>query len=281
MSYRSLLVQFSDQTRDRGVIATGLELAYHFGAHLTALHLHVPTDAARAAFAEFPVWGSVKALQQEQARAAERDAALKQVFQTRAARAGVGATEWRFQSGELDEAVALNARYADLVIMPQHDPAKPVDHSGFDTPAAVAILSARPVLVMPPGAQIRATGNRILLAWDTSREAARAATAALPLMRHAESVDIVMVMGQGHDYGEEPGADIALFLARHGVNASVSRVAQGDLRVSETLLSVASERGADLLCMGAYGHSRLRELVFGGVTFDMMRHTTLPLLIAG
>ncbi len=281
MSYRSLLINVTSPSHEPAVTATGLALAEAFDAHLAALHLHVPTDAAQAAFAEFPVWGSIKALQQERARAVEHDRALREAFETQSAQAGVGRIEWRFGSGEPVETISAHARYADLVIMAQRARGSRARAAEADLPAAVAIQSARPVLLLPPQATLRASGNRILVAWDASREATLATTTSLPLLKRAESVDVVIVGGDANPYGDEPGADIALYLARHGVNASVSQVARGTLRTSEVLMSVARERGADLLCMGAYGHSRLKELVLGGVTYRMLRHMTLPVLLAG
>jgi len=281
MSYKSLLAYLAENERSKAVSATALTLAAAFDAHLTALHLYVPSDAAYAAYAEFPVWGGVKALQREQARAQEYDASLKADFEAQAAQFSPLQTEWRFSSGDVAETLALHARYADLVLLGQYAPEDKTNRSGFDTPAEVAVLSGRPVLVLPDDNPVDVDGKRVLVAWNASREATRAAGAALPLLKRAQSVDVVIVEGNDDDYGDEPGADIALFLARHGVNASVSRVPQGELRVSEVLLSVAAEHGSDLLCMGAYGHSRLRELAFGGVTYEIMRRMTVPTLIAG
>lgn len=280
MSYASILVCVRDNWSRKNIIDNGLRVADTFGAHLTALHVYVPSDYAYASHADFPTWGGIRALQREQQQAAKRDAVLKAEFEAQVRAFANQNVEWRFHSGGLAEVVALHARYTDLVIMGQHDPKDRTSRGSFDAPAEVALLSPRPVLVVPHDHDGEFVSKRVLLAWNGSREATRAATAALPVLQRADGVDVVVVTGMGEAHGDEPGADIALYLARHGVNATVSRIPHGDLRVSEVLLSVAAERGSDLLCMGAYGHARLRELAFGGVTYELMRHMTIPTFIA-
>lgn len=280
MSYASILVCVRDDWSRKHVIDSGLRLADAFEAHLTALHVYVPSDYAYAGQIDLPTWGGVRAWRRERQQAAKRDAVLQAEFEEQLRVFNASRAEWRFHSGGLAETVALHARYADLVIMGQHDPKDPTSRGGFDAPAEVAQLSPRPVLILPHGDDSQTFAKRVLLAWNGSRESTRAATAALPLLQRAEGVDVVVVTGAGEAHGEEPGADIALYLSRHGVDTTVSHIAHGDLRVSEVLLSVAAERGSDLLCMGAYGHTRLRELAFGGVTFEVMRHMTIPTLIS-
>lgn len=279
MSYKSLLINVEQNAQHASVMKAGLWLTGEFGAHLTALHLYVPSHLAYAAYAEYPVWDGMTALQREQERARRHDAALRSEFEEHARRFEVSTTEWRFHSGDLVETVALHARYADLVLMGQYDPRDKASPNGFDSPAKVALLSSRPVLILPYDCDSSVLGKHVVLAWDASREATRAATTALPLLKRAQTVDVLVVEAEDYPHGEEPGADIALYLSRHGVDASVACLAQGDLRISEVLLSAVAQRGADLLCMGAYGHSRLREIALGGVTYELMRHMTVPTLI--
>lgn len=155
---------------------------------------------------------------------------------------------------------ALHARYADLVCMSQYDPSDRASRGSYDAPAEVALRSSRPVLVLPRGALPESIGRHVVLAWNGSREATRVATASLPLLRGAEAVDIVVV-GEGESLlsarGEKPGEDIALYLGRHGIRASVSRLPTSALQTAEVLLSTVADRGADLLCAGAYVHRLL------------------------
>ena len=145
----------------------------------------------------------------------------------------------------------------------------------------------RPVLVVPYiGAVMRGAepviGRRIMVAWDAGREAARAVSDALPLLQQAERVDLIVVnaVKGAHRHGPEPGADIAQHLARHDVHVQVDHLQVHDLSPADTLLSLLSDRDSDLLVMGAYAHSRMREIVLGGVTRNMLEHMTVPVLMS-
>jgi nucleotide-binding universal stress UspA family protein len=137
-------------------------------------------------------------------------------------------------------------------------------------------------LVVPHDWAPRALGERVLIAWDASREAARAVSDALPLLQRAASVLVVSVNPKstplGH--GELPGADMALHLARHNIHVEVQSVETDRMDVADALLSFAADRGCDLLVMGAYAHSRVRELVLGGATRTILKSMTLPVLMA-
>jgi nucleotide-binding universal stress UspA family protein len=120
------------------------------------------------------------------------------------------------------------------------------------------------------------------VAWDASREATRAVNDAIPLLASATTVTVLSVdpaIGRT-EHGDVPGADIALHLARHGVNVRVEQTVSGGIGIGDLLLSRASDLGADLLVMGAYGHSRLRELVLGGATRTMLKSMTLPVFMS-
>ena len=285
MNYANILVHVTEGKHKEDIINVGLRLAETFSAELTALHLYVPSYLASAAYADVPIWGGMSAARQEQNRATERDSRLKADFDKLARAVESVKTTWRYDGGDIAEALSLHARYADLVLMDQHDPMDKARRDTFDTPAEVAILSARPVLVLPRDGIRQPVGQRIAVAWNGTREATRAVTAALPLLKRAQSVDVVVVQQPGRSvsalHDEEPGAEIKRYLEYHGVQASLNRLENDSLRISEALLSAAAEKNADMLCMGAYGHSRLREMALGGVTYDLMRHMTVPTLIAG
>jgi nucleotide-binding universal stress UspA family protein len=138
----------------------------------------------------------------------------------------------------------------------------------------------RPVLFVPYAGRFPATGKRVLVAWNASREAARAVSDALPLLARAESFEVVAFEPRPGDHGEVPGADIALYLARHGVKATAARQSAPEIDIGAQILSRAADTGADLIVMGGYGHSRLRELVLGGVTRSMLEAMTVPVLMS-
>lgn len=146
-----------------------------------------------------------------------------------------------------------------------------------------AVFDARrPMLLLPGQDKSSAPVRKVLLAWNSRSEAAHAAREALDLMRHADEVHLTMVDPDASYFanGGEPGADMAAFLTRHEVNVVIDQLPSGGRPVEDILRSHALEIGADLIVMGAYGHSRIRERVFGGVTQALLEETPVPLLIA-
>ncbi|HJV87734.1 MAG TPA: universal stress protein [Noviherbaspirillum sp.] len=191
-----------------------------------------------------------------------------------------------FESALIDDeagaGICLRARYSDLVVIGQFDPD---EHSPVvmpDFPEFVVLNSGRPVLIVPHAGRLDVPGRRIVVAWDASISATRALVNALPMLKRAQAVDVAVFNPDagGTSHGEQPGADIALYLARHGVRVNViPQWAETD--IGEALLSLAADIGADLLVMGGYGHSRFRELLLGGVTRTVLQSMTIPVLMSG
>jgi Universal stress protein UspA and related nucleotide-binding proteins len=147
---------------------------------------------------------------------------------------------------------------------------------------AVIFDARRPLVLVPEGGEGTLTPKRVLLAWNSKTEAAQAATAALELLVQADEVHLTLIdpdTTHGRN-GEEPGADAAAFLSRHGVNAVIDQLASGGRPVEVVLQQHALDIGADLMVMGAYGRSRMRERIFGGVTASILEKTRLPVLMA-
>jgi nucleotide-binding universal stress UspA family protein len=278
MGYKNLLVLVDDTRSCAARIAFAIDLAAAHDAHLTGLY--VIAEASPAAFAQgFPP--ELMNQLQQQARA-QADAALAAFGQ--AARRNQIAFESRIDRvlyTEIADAVASNARYADLAILGQHDPDDPSSGPRY-LPEEVILGCGRPVLVLPYIGPAATFGERVFVAWDASREAARAVNDALPLLRRAKQVGVLTVNPRpwpfGH--GEEPGADIGLHLARHGVKVEVQRIEAPDIDPANAILSHLADHSADLLVMGAYGHSRLREFVLGGVTRTILGEMTVPALMS-
>ena len=151
-----------------------------------------------------------------------------------------------------------------------------------DLPEAVVLASGRPTLVVPHIGVRAPLGETVLLCWNASRESARAAADALPFLRLPKKVIVLVVdprtSPDGH--GAEPGADVALWLTRHGVKVTVQRDVAADSDVGAVILSRAADLGVDLIVMGVYGHSRVREMVLGGVSRTLLSSMTVPVLIA-
>jgi nucleotide-binding universal stress UspA family protein len=207
--------------------------------------------------------------------------ACRQAFEHAAKLRGVSA-EWRAAAEGSDADPALHARYADLTILGQLDPTADAMAMTRPRPERVALAGGRPILVIPYAGQYETVGRRVLVGWDASREATRAVADAMPLLAAAETVSVLAIDPQERSsaHGAMPGADISLHLARHGVKAAVERTVSAGVPPGDVLLSRAADLGADLLVIGAYGHSRARELLLGGVTRTVLQSMTLPVLMS-
>ena len=197
---------------------------------------------------------------------------------------GVGG-EYRSATGVVDDLVTLHGRYADLTVIGQRNPESGGAVGG--SPTALESLmfeTGRPVLAVPYAGRFDAVGRRIMVAWSATRESARAVADALPLLKQADSVVTFAVNPRrGREegtHGDIPGADIAVHLARHDVKVEAQHTVTEDVSIGDMLLSRAADESVDLIVMGAYGHSRMRELVLGGVTRHLLAHMTVPVLLA-
>ncbi|WP_028105164.1 universal stress protein [Pseudoduganella violaceinigra] len=202
-------------------------------------------------------------------------------FESQCAMLDLPSYEARLLDDRAADGLVLQSRYADLVVLGQANPGEPIAPLEEETPEFVAMNSARPVLVLPYAGHFEAPFRRILVAWDGSMEATRAITAAIPLLREAAKVTLAVFNAgrQADAHGSEPGADMALYLARHGIKVEVaSQVTEID--IGSALLSFAADVDADLLVMGCYGHSRFREIMLGGATRTVLESMTLPVLMA-
>jgi nucleotide-binding universal stress UspA family protein len=194
---------------------------------------------------------------------------------------GVPSWEKRLVDDEPAGGLSVEARYADLVVLGQTDTSEVLPAMMSDFPEYVVMYSGRPVLVVPYAGNFTQTGRKVLVAWDGSQEASRALVGALPLLRQAAEVKVVVFNAeqQVNMHGEQPGADIALYLARHGVKVDVMQEVT-DQDSGNALLSLAADTCADLLVMGCYAHSRFRELLLGGASRTVLESMTLPVLMA-
>jgi len=276
MAFKDILVHVDDGKSCPARLELAVGLAAAHGAHLTGLHVRRPSQLPDFIMAEYG--GEIATLQAKYI--AEAAATAKSLFDQ--AVKGVEANvEWRDVTGELLDLVPLHARYADLAIIGQ------ADLNGDDVPARrlvdhLVLDAGRPVLVVPCVGRYPTLGQKVLVAWNAGREATRAIGDAMPILETAARVSVLAInpLGGLGGHGELPGADIALHLARHGVKAVCQAVRADDLEVGALLLSRAADEDADLLVMGAYGRSRLRELVLGGATRHVLDHMTVPVLLS-
>lgn len=270
---KDLLVHMDDSKSAPGRAALAAQLAARHNAHLAGLYVkpspYVPAYVAGPAGAE---------VVEMQRRLAEEGAEeAKKIFE-KACKAEGTSPDWRVDEGLIEDVVALHARYADMAVVGQHDPDTGM---GPDVAGQVALGSGRPVLVVPYAGKFDKVGEHVLVAWNASAEAARAVNDALPLIAAADKVTVLSINPKStRGHGEVPGADITLHLARHGIKAEATSTNADDIDVGNLLLSRASDLGADMIVMGAYGHSRTREMLFGGASRHILHHMTVPVLMS-
>jgi len=283
MGFKDILVTIAGATASEAGINFAAELARDHGAHLTGLAIIEPLDLS-AYFAPGSGFMAVDVIQEiEEKHRATAEAGLAKIeatFRAASSRAGIS-HEWRLAEGDPVEVGVLHAHYADLAITGQIDPGKPPPGGWGRLPEQLALASGRPALIVPYAGRFDTVGKRVLIAWSRTRESARALNDALPILERASHVTVLSINPRrGEDANDLPGADIALHLARHGVKAEAASTVAEDIDVGNTLLSRASDLGADLIVMGCYGHSRMRELILGGATREILRHMTVPVLMS-
>lgn len=277
MSYKTILVH-CDGGRGVGIrLMVGADLACRFDARLVALHAREPFELASFSEGTIPVTPLLDAYK----RAGDAAEQTARASYGKATKGREIASEWRVFEAFADEALAVGARYADLVVVGQADP-DDADAGRADLPEVTALATGRPVLVIPRIGAPESIGRTVMLCWNAGRECARAAGDALPFLRAAGKVIVLVVdphvTPTGH--GEEPGADVATWLARHGVNVSVQREVGLDNDVGNIILSRAADFDVDLIVMGIYGHSRVREMILGGASRTLLASMTVPVLMS-
>ncbi|SHH01403.1 universal stress protein [Massilia sp. CF038] len=275
MSYKTILVHVDASPHCASRVQVAATLARAHGAHLIGAAMtgisHYVYANDNVDFSQMVVAMHVEAMQ------AKNRAALAQ-FDAVARAVGVDSFESRLLNDDPESALVLQARYADLVVVSQTDVKDASARVTPGLPAYTMLASGRPVLVVPYAGTFAQVGSKVLLAWDGGMEATRALTAALPLLVRAAEV-CVAVFNADETHGAQPGADIALYLARHGITVTVTAQRTG-IDVGEALLSLAADQQSDLIVMGGYGHTRLRELLLGGVTETVLGAMTAPVLMA-
>jgi nucleotide-binding universal stress UspA family protein len=227
----------------------------------------------------FPVGPAYRAAQPESDPAATERALDR--FEAIARGVGAGAIERRSLAEDADIGLCMQARYCDLVVIGQSCLRAAPPAQEPDLPHVVVLHSPRPVLVLPAKPAASLPGKQITVAWNGSNEAARAISSALPLLQRARMVHLVVFDAdlEPDTHGQDPGADMAAYLAHHGVPVQVSN-ARGGRDEAGALLSFAADHASDLIVMGAYGRSRFRQLMLGGMTCSMLETSPLPLWMA-
>jgi len=280
MGYKTILVHANESRHTHKRIKLAARLALECDAHL----IGVAATALPGAFYLPGVVGeSAVTVTAYLDYLRERANGTMMEFESIVQKTGLSSYEKRVVDDEAGAGMCLQARYSDLVVVGQTDPEEemPALRTGF--PEYVVMNSGRPVLIVPYAGEFEQVGKRVLVAWDASMEATRAITAAIPFLRQSKLVQVVVFDSKSrpHAHGEQPGADIALWLSRHGINVEVSQqTTASEIDTGNALLSYITDFNADMLVMGGYGHSRFREILLGGVTNTVLRSMTVPVLMA-
>ena len=276
MTYKTILVHLTDKRRAEALLEPAIHLATRHNAHLIGMHIYasLPAPPIAVPYAT-KILGSAAAFEREETEE------ISEAF-TRMTANQPFVAEWRalkVPHVDLASVVLDHGRAADLIIAAQTDPDWDLSPL-MDFPERLALESGRPVLVVPYVGRYPEIGRNVVIAWKATREAARAAFDSLPILAQAKTVQVLEVRERRDGASHAPDPNIAASLARHGIKATVRSSIATDMSVGNEILSRLADADADLLVMGAYGHSRMREFVFGGATRHIARHMTVPTLFS-
>jgi nucleotide-binding universal stress UspA family protein len=277
MGFKDILVHVDSTAASTARVWVSLALARRSNARVVGLHVtpnpHVPLYF-KPSHAE-----RIAKLYKE---SADEAAVLAEIqFRKDVKDAGVE-TQWELAQGDIARGLAEHGCLADLLVVGQDDTENPRIIEPFLLSQKVVMQSGVPVLVIPICPFPPSVGQNILVAWDGSHEAARAVRDSLPLLRQAGHVSLLAIDPHGQSYirsGADP-ATMAAHLERHGIKAETMETVSEQKTVTDVLLARIAEVGADLLVMGAFGHSRLKEFLLGGVTYDLLLKLPVPVLMS-
>lgn len=278
MAYMNISTVLTDLENDRDALGAALKLAQRDGGHLDGLCIGIDRSQPGFYYAGAHALAVQSTLEQAEKEAKSIELEVQDFLEGRD-------QAWEIKSmpvqlTNLSASVAHHIRYSDIVVL-----ARPYGNNrGHENEAIVeaALFDAGiPVLVIPDGKTIPDQVERIVVAWNGSPEALTAIRAAMPMLKMADVVNVAIIDPPTHAPDRsDPGGALSTMLARHGINAEISVLAKTMPRVSDVISRHVLDQKADLLVMGAYGHSRIRESILGGATRNMLQMAELPVLMA-
>lgn len=278
MSTKDIAVFMFSPTQDEAALVAGEAMARSGDADIAAVLLQIEPEPVYTmeGMMMISIWAEV--MSEAKKGLTKQRAALEARAKTSERRIAV--RELILPSGVAAQEAAVHARHADLSIMLR--PGEMPSTQRMEIFEGVLFGSGRPVLIVPPtwnGAQI---GKKVMVAWNGKRESARALADAAPLLDAADEVVVLTIdakpSADGH--GAAPGADIAAHLARRGLNVEVRNIDGLGRDEADALIAEAQNAAADLIVMGGYGRARMSEMVFGGMTRDMVQKSPLPIFMS-
>jgi len=275
MSYKTILVHIDSGKHTEKRLAVAINLTKKYDAYLVGLYVfsaYIPPGYIMA-----QMGAEIEAAQNK--IAVESMSRAEEVFRKQTSAAGLHDIEWQTSYTEPVHAMSLCAQYADLVVIGQSDSK---DDSGVDMdfPERLVLTAGRPVLILPNAGDFPTIGKRIIVAWNGSQEAMRAISNATPFLSSADKVYVMVVNSETSMKDIIQSENMVHYLERLGIQAEVKDLHGIEIDVGEELLSSASDLSADLIVMGCYGHSRLREWVLGGATRTILESMTVPVLMS-
>ena len=278
MTYKSVNVVLTDESLVDEILTAATAMARKTGAHLDVLCLGVDRSQSGYYYAGASAIVLQETISQATEEATQIESRAKQALE------GSGVL-WSIETGvaqlaDLGRHIANRARFSDLALLPR--PYRDDVGIELENVTEATLFDAQvPVLIIPPGGLPDIQPKRVLIGWDESNEAMNAVRAALPLLQQADDVHVAVVAPPPHGPNRsDPGGLLSQYLSRHGVRVQIDVLSKTLPRVSDVLSRHALDTAADLIVMGAYGHSRFREAIFGGATRDMLESSKLPVFMA-
>lgn len=272
------LLTVVDSEQNTESLNEAIALCDEFGCHLAVLVIGIALPASTTAYGAVPAETWSEEREKGRAAAAAKATEIEGVLNKKGISGDVA--PYYCEEGQISDIVGMRARYTDVAIV---QPATEMD-ARLSKRALEGLIyqSARPFLYVPAGVKPTLKPKRVLLGWNGTKESARVVHASLDMMKGADQVNVVLVdpVAGEFDQGEEPGADIAAYLARHGVKVTVEVLASASRSISDVLLQHGADIDAELIIAGAYGHSRLREFLFGGATRDLLANDRFAVLMS-
>jgi nucleotide-binding universal stress UspA family protein len=284
MALKDILVHLDQETRSVSRLTVAAELAQRHRAYLSGLFIiDIPTtDYLYGAGLIMPDSGPDKLIEDMTAEARRVAQPIQAAFRETLRTYDLQG-ECRIIEGQTNAVIGAEARHADMVVVGQPNDPRRHDNHGRMIVETVLMTSGRPVLVVPFAGDFKVLANHVLVAWSGSREATRAVHDALPLLQEARHVTVLAInpaAAANPKSSDEPRGDIATHLARHGVRVEMVRTTAHDISEGDALLSYAADISANMIVAGGYGHSRAREMIFGGVTRTLLTEMTVPVFFS-
>jgi nucleotide-binding universal stress UspA family protein len=288
MSYKTVLAYIPDLDAAPSILDAGRAVATRHGAHLIGLYVTPAMKVHFSGAAYYDAAMVVDLIEKHRARHKQEEASVHKLFSEQIGEA-VPLQEWVHAESPLSNPVstiAAIANIADVIVLPNATGDPSVEPEDYAIADQLLFEVGRPALLVPSGWRGNTLGENVTIAFDGSREAARAVTGGLPLFSGAGRVEVLRIDGQINGETEKetkksgPNAWLCDNLKRHGVPAVPVDLESGDASIAETIRRHMRAQDADCLVMGAYGHSRMREIVFGGATRDMLRVMPVPVLMS-